>query len=120
MDASELAEKAKEAFVDDDFKLAVDLYSKAIDFSPTSADFFADRAQANIKLNNLTGTVYLLCDFLTVVYSRRGELSCFFSKNKKKSKFCNFWLKICNDIFHVSSICVDSLELIKLKQRKIV
>lgn len=50
--ASELAEKAKEAIIDDDLKLALDLYSK---LDSTNADYFADRAQANIKLNNFTG-----------------------------------------------------------------
>ncbi|KAH7513867.1 protein SGT1 homolog A isoform X2 [Ziziphus jujuba] len=55
--ATELAEKAKEAFVDDNFQLAADLYSKAIDLNPKSADLFADRAQANIKLHNFTEAV---------------------------------------------------------------
>lgn len=55
--ATDLAEKAKEAFVDDDFDLAVDLYTQAINLDPKSADLFADRAQANIKLNNFTEAV---------------------------------------------------------------
>ncbi|WZY82835.1 protein SGT1 homolog B isoform X1 [Brassica napus] len=55
--AKELAEKAKEAFLDDDFDVAVDLYSKAIDLDPSCASFFADRAQANIKLLNFTEAV---------------------------------------------------------------
>ncbi|KAG7552738.1 Tetratricopeptide repeat [Arabidopsis thaliana x Arabidopsis arenosa] len=55
--AKELAEKAKEAFLDDDFDVAVDLYSKAIDLDPNCAAFFADRAQANIKLDNFTEAV---------------------------------------------------------------
>ncbi|EEF51253.1 chaperone binding protein, putative [Ricinus communis] len=55
--AQELAEKAKEAIFEDDFKLAIDLYSKAIDLDPTNPEFFADRAQANIKLNNFTEAV---------------------------------------------------------------
>lgn len=62
--AKELAEKAKEAFLDDDFDVAVDLYSKAIDLDPNCAAFFADRAQAYIKLDNFTGIrrfVFLLC-----------------------------------------------------------
>ncbi|CAH8305845.1 unnamed protein product [Eruca vesicaria subsp. sativa] len=50
--AKELAEKAKEAFLDDDFDVAVDLYSKAIDLDPNCAAFFADRALANIKILN--------------------------------------------------------------------
>ena len=52
----EIAKKAKEAFVDDSFKLVVDLFSEAIDLSPNDANLFADRAQAHLKLNNLTGT----------------------------------------------------------------
>ncbi|GMN31901.1 hypothetical protein TIFTF001_003450 [Ficus carica] len=55
--ATELAENAREAFVDDDFQLAVDLYSQAITLNPASADLLADRAQANIKLNNFTDAV---------------------------------------------------------------
>jgi len=62
--AKELAEKAKEAFLDDDFDVAVDLYSKAIDLDPNCAAFFADRAQANIKIDNFTGINITL--FLTV------------------------------------------------------
>ncbi|CAN1300525.1 Protein SGT1 homolog A [Linum perenne] len=55
--AYELAEKAKEAFLDDDFQLAVDLYSKAVDLNPNNPDYFADRAQANIKLSQFTEAV---------------------------------------------------------------
>ncbi|KAJ4912990.1 Protein SGT1-like protein A [Raphanus sativus] len=52
--AKELAAKATEAFVDDDFDVAVDLYSKAIDLDPNCAELLADRAQANLKLQNFT------------------------------------------------------------------
>ncbi|KAL1195422.1 SGT1-like protein B [Cardamine amara subsp. amara] len=55
--ANELADKAKEAFLDDDFDVAVDLYTKAIDLDPNCAAFFADRAQANIKADNFTQAV---------------------------------------------------------------
>ncbi|CAN8246489.1 unnamed protein product [Cochlearia groenlandica] len=55
--AHEFADKAKEAFLDDDFDVAVDLYSKAIDLDPNCASFFADRAQANIKIDNFTEAV---------------------------------------------------------------
>ncbi|KAG5133759.1 hypothetical protein JHK82_024947 [Glycine max] len=54
--ASDLEAKAKEAFVEDHFELAVDLLSQAIHLEPNKAEFYADRAQANIKLNNFTGT----------------------------------------------------------------
>ncbi|CAA6672902.1 unnamed protein product [Spirodela intermedia] len=55
--ASDLKEKAKEAFVDDNFELAVELYTQALDMDPRNADLFADRAQANLKLNNFTEAV---------------------------------------------------------------
>ncbi|KAL3521576.1 hypothetical protein ACH5RR_019725 [Cinchona calisaya] len=55
--SSDLETRAKEAFIDDHFELAVDLYSQAISVSPKNADLFADRAQANIKLNNFTEAV---------------------------------------------------------------
>nr|UNO37372.1 putative suppressor of G2 allele of SKP1 [Fagopyrum esculentum] len=55
--ASDLEKKAKEAFIDDHFELAVDLYSQAIDLNPNHAELFADRAQANIKLQNYTEAV---------------------------------------------------------------
>ncbi|KAF3432919.1 hypothetical protein FNV43_RR24021 [Rhamnella rubrinervis] len=55
--ASDLEKKAKEAFFDDHFELAVDLYSQAIALNPKNAELYADRAQANIKLSNLTEAV---------------------------------------------------------------
>ncbi|XP_058223489.1 protein SGT1 homolog B [Rhododendron vialii] len=55
--APDLANQAREAFVDDDFRSAVDLYTQAIDLNPKSADLYAERAQANIKLNNFTEAV---------------------------------------------------------------
>ncbi|XAR53605.1 hypothetical protein NMG60_11022223 [Bertholletia excelsa] len=55
--ASDLEIKAKEAFVDDHFELAVDLYSQAIAMDPNNAELFADRAQANIKLNKFLEAV---------------------------------------------------------------
>ena len=57
MASSDLERKAKEAFIDDHFELAVDLYTEAIALSPTAAELFADRAQANIKLRNFTGNL---------------------------------------------------------------
>lgn len=67
MASADLEAKAKEAFIDDHFELAVDLYSQAIALSPSSAELFADRAQANIKLQNLTRewerrSVFLIID----------------------------------------------------------
>lgn len=53
--ASDLEKKAKEAFIDDHFELAVELYTQAISLNPKNAELYADRAQANIKLNNSTG-----------------------------------------------------------------
>ncbi|XP_030448888.1 protein SGT1 homolog isoform X1 [Syzygium oleosum] len=55
--ASDLEIKAKEAFIDDHFELAVDLYTQAISLSPNNAELFADRAQANLKLCNFTEAV---------------------------------------------------------------
>ncbi|GAV76323.1 CS domain-containing protein/SGS domain-containing protein/TPR_2 domain-containing protein/TPR_11 domain-containing protein [Cephalotus follicularis] len=55
--ATDLETKAKEAFIDDHFELALDLYSQAIALNPNNADLFVDRAQANIKLHNLTEAV---------------------------------------------------------------
>ncbi|KAL9392245.1 hypothetical protein Peur_016165 [Populus x canadensis] len=54
---ADLEKKAKEAFIDDHFELAVDLYTQAIALNPTNPDLLADRAQANIKLNSLTEAV---------------------------------------------------------------
>jgi suppressor of G2 allele of SKP1 len=53
--ASDLELQAKEAFVEDHFELAVELLTQAIDLDPKKSQLFADRAQANIKLNNFTG-----------------------------------------------------------------
>lgn len=53
--ASDAETRAKEAFIDDHFELAVDLYSQAISMDPKNAELFADRSQANIKLRNFTG-----------------------------------------------------------------
>lgn len=53
--ASELRERAREAFVDDDFGLAVNRYSQAIELDPRNADLFAERAQAHTKLGNFHG-----------------------------------------------------------------
>ncbi|KAH9611879.1 hypothetical protein KSS87_003718 [Heliosperma pusillum] len=55
--ALDLEKSAKEAFIDDHFELAVDLYSQAIDLNPNFPELFADRAQANIKLSNFTEAV---------------------------------------------------------------
>ncbi|XP_008795025.2 protein SGT1 homolog [Phoenix dactylifera] len=54
---TDLEKRAKEAFVDDNFDLAVDLYTQALDMDPKNADLYADRAQANIKLDNFTEAV---------------------------------------------------------------
>ncbi|MBA0824751.1 hypothetical protein Goarm_021396, partial [Gossypium armourianum] len=55
--ASNLETKAQEAFIDDHFELALDLYSQAIQLNPKNAKLYADRAQASIKLSNLTEDV---------------------------------------------------------------
>lgn len=53
--ASELAERARDAFIDGDLKLAVSLYSESADLDPRNADLFVERAQAYIKLGNFCG-----------------------------------------------------------------
>jgi suppressor of G2 allele of SKP1 len=78
--AQEIENKAKEAFFDDDFSLAVDLYSQAIDLDPNNPNLFADRAQAYIKLNSFTEAVsdankaILLNPTLSKAYLRKGYL----------------------------------------------
>ena len=57
--ATDLGKRAKEAFVDDNFDLALDLYTQALDLESGNADILADRAQANLKLGNFTGTLVL-------------------------------------------------------------
>jgi suppressor of G2 allele of SKP1 len=80
--AQEIENKAKEAFFDDDFSLAVDLYSQAIDLDPNNPNLFADRAQAYIKLNSFTEAVsdankaILLNPTLSKAYLRKGT-ACF-------------------------------------------
>ena len=64
--ASDLETKAKEAFIDDHFELAVDLYSQAIELNPKNAELYSDRAQANIKFNNLPGTSPIFPFYLTL------------------------------------------------------
>ncbi|KAK4748631.1 hypothetical protein SAY87_015217 [Trapa incisa] len=50
--ARELAERARAAFVDDDFSLSIDLYSQAIESDHGNADLFAERSQARIKIGS--------------------------------------------------------------------
>lgn len=71
--ASDLEQRAKEAFVDDNFDLAIDLYSQAIDLQPSDPALFADRAQANIKLSNFTG---LLLPLRLLILSTVSLLLC--------------------------------------------
>ncbi|KAL4559077.1 hypothetical protein LXL04_031210 [Taraxacum kok-saghyz] len=63
--ASDLAAKAKEAYIDDHFELAIELYSQGILIDPNNSELFSDRAQANIKLKNFTGMSLLVCDPIT-------------------------------------------------------
>lgn len=68
--ASDLKLRAKEAFVDDNFELAAELYTQALDLAPDDADLYADRAQANIKLENYTGTCSDLLATSLSIFSR--------------------------------------------------
>ncbi|KAI3933570.1 hypothetical protein MKX01_032675 [Papaver californicum] len=78
----DLERSAKEAFVDDNFELAIDLYTQAITMDPQNPDLFADRAQANIKLENFTEAVadsnkaLLLDPSMAKAYLRKGT-ACF-------------------------------------------
>uniref|UniRef100_A0A0C9S569 Protein SGT1 homolog n=1 Tax=Wollemia nobilis TaxID=56998 RepID=A0A0C9S569_9CONI len=53
----DLAKKADEALVDEDFERAVELYSEAIRLDSLNATLFCRRAQGNIKLKNFTDAV---------------------------------------------------------------
>ncbi|XVF09959.1 hypothetical protein REPUB_Repub07fG0142400 [Reevesia pubescens] len=55
--ASDLEIKAKDAFIDDHFELALELYTQAIGLNPKNAELYAHRAQVNIKLNNFPEAV---------------------------------------------------------------
>ncbi|XP_061996667.1 protein SGT1 homolog B [Rosa rugosa] len=55
--ASDLEKQVKEAFMDDHFELAVDLYTQAIAVDPNNPELYSDRAQANIKAKNFTEAV---------------------------------------------------------------
>lgn len=50
--AGELFSKANEAFVDENYKESIQLYTEAIQADGTKGDFFASRAHAHIKLEN--------------------------------------------------------------------
>jgi hypothetical protein len=49
------AEKAKEALNDDDFEFAFELDTQAIDDGQATADLYADRSRALIKLAEYNG-----------------------------------------------------------------
>lgn len=84
MASSDLEKRAKEAFVDDDFDLAVDLYTQAIEKDPKNADLFADLSQANIKLCNYTGIIIIIIIsavdllFLLILLSSSSTDACFY------------------------------------------
>lgn len=62
--ASDLEAKSKEKFIDDNSELVVKLYTQAITLSPENAEYYVDRAQANIKLGLYTGTAFCPSNFL--------------------------------------------------------
>ncbi|OMO69386.1 Tetratricopeptide-like helical [Corchorus olitorius] len=43
--ASDIEIEAKDAFIDDRFELALELYSQAIELNPNNADLYADRTE---------------------------------------------------------------------------
>jgi suppressor of G2 allele of SKP1 len=50
MSASEFYSQANAAFVDEDYDLALQLFTKAIELDPSSADYYLKRAATNAKL----------------------------------------------------------------------
>lgn len=58
--ASDDAMNAYRAFVNANFKLAVDLYDRAISRNPQNAKLHADRAQAKINLDDSIGNALAL------------------------------------------------------------
>lgn len=80
--AEELQRQAIEAFKEDEFEQAVDLYTQAIRLEPSNAGFYVDRAWANIKLENYTDAVadanraIELDPSLAKAYLRKG-IACF-------------------------------------------
>eukprot|EP00252_Welwitschia_mirabilis_P027817 TRINITY_DN9687_c0_g2_i2.p1 TRINITY_DN9687_c0_g2~~TRINITY_DN9687_c0_g2_i2.p1 ORF type:complete len:376 (-),score=94.87 TRINITY_DN9687_c0_g2_i2:389-1516(-) len=80
--AEEIANKANEAFIDEDYVQAVDLYTQAISLEPSKAAFYASRAQAHLKLENFTDVVadankaIELDSSLSKAYLRKG-MACF-------------------------------------------
>ncbi|KAK9672583.1 hypothetical protein RND81_12G110000 [Saponaria officinalis] len=49
---ADVEKMAKEAFIDDHFELAVELYTKAIELIPNHPQLYVERAQSNFKLFN--------------------------------------------------------------------
>lgn len=72
---SDLENKARKAFIDDHFELAVDLYTQAIGFNPDRAELYAERSQANIKLDNFTGIDRLSLLLLDLLQVRKFDLA---------------------------------------------
>lgn len=93
MASIDLEKKINEAFVDDNFELAVDLYTQAIELDPKSADLYADRAQANIKLESFTGTP-LPC-LLTTLLFMVSEVVSIKPSIEMLTSSCVFLTKVC-------------------------
>ncbi|CBI34396.3 unnamed protein product, partial [Vitis vinifera] len=80
--AVELERKAGVAFIDEDYKLAVDLFSKALKIRPNNAELLASRAQANIMLHDYLEAVgdaikaIQLDPSMAKAYLRKG-IACF-------------------------------------------
>lgn len=54
--AEDLEKKGHQAFVDEDFEEAVNLYTEALSLEPQNAAVLSSRAAAHTKLENYTGT----------------------------------------------------------------
>jgi suppressor of G2 allele of SKP1 len=129
--ASDLELQAKEAFVEDHFELAVELLTQAIDLDPKKSQLFADRAQANIKLNNFTEAVadankaIELDPSLSKAYLRKGiacmkleeyqtaktalETGASLAEDKEKSRFVNL-IKECEKLIAEESYTIPTQE----------
>lgn len=54
---ADLKARADQAALDNDFEIAVDLYTQAISMSPNDAVLFTRRSGAYMRLRNFTGTL---------------------------------------------------------------
>lgn len=110
--ASDLEQRAKEAFMDDHFELAVDLYTQAMALNPQNAELYSDRAQANIKAGNLTGTLFYSFNFVNTLFF--FFFSCLVPKKARENTRLDFLiLFICCGFFLLSEAVADANKAIE-------